>query len=287
LLLGLSLLAAVQTAGCASPPSVGGASRPLQAITDFWAAETPEAVVIMVKSDRPLACTTTTQENPRGLLLRFPATVLDGLGAAYFPPPNPAVRSIRSAEISGSGREAQVFLEQVQDLPYEIHSESEGLKITFRKPFAPASVGARPAAARDQPRPAQPAPAAVVIREVRAEVQTDAVIIRVSADGPVKDVRAFTIDESPARIVFDLIRLRSAYRGEQRIAVQSPWVSQVRHAAHADKVRLVVETSKDYINDFVVETLSEGLLITVGKSVPAARQKVKGAAADPAGGVKK
>jgi hypothetical protein len=113
------------------------------------------------------------------------------------------------------------------------------------------------------------------------------VIIRVTADGPVKEVQAFTIDETPARIVFDLIGLRSAYRGEQRIPVQSPWVSQVRHAGHPDKVRLVAETRKAHLNDFAVETLPDGLVITIGKAAAAARPKVEGGAADPAAGKKK
>jgi hypothetical protein len=156
--------------------------------------------------------------------------------------------------------------------------------------MAPAS--GKPAAAKDKPKPAPavaaaPARVAGVIREVRAEAQTDAVIIRVIADGPVNEVQKFTIDENPAKIIFDLIRLRSTYRGEQRIPIQSPWVSQVRHAAHADKVRLVVETSKAYLKDFAVDTISEGLLITVGPSAAAARQKVKDGAADPASDTKK
>lgn len=265
---------------------------------DFWTIETAEAVVVMVKSDRPLTCTAAKQENPRGVLLRFAATVLDGLQSAYFPTPNPAIRSIRTAEITENGREARVFLELVQDLPYEVLTEADGLKITFQKSVAQAPPGAKPAAAKDKPKPAKtpslpaapaplPAPGATVMREVRVEARTDAVIIRVTADGPVKEIQAFTIDETPAKIVFDFIGLRSAYRGEQRIPVQSPWVSQVRHAGHPDKVRLVAETRKAHLNDFAVETLPDGLVITIGKAAAAARPKVEGGVADPAAGKKK
>lgn len=290
---GLCWLTLVQTAGCASQPSVGGApSEPLPAITDFWATETPEAVAIMVKSDRPLTCTAARQDNPRGVLLRFPATVLDGLKSAYFPPPNPVIRSIRTTEAAGNGREVQVFLELSQDLPYEVLSEAEGLRITFQKPVAALPASSKPAALKDKPKPtkvppAAPAPGAMMMREVRAETRTDAVIIRVIADGPVKEVQAFTIDETPAKIVFDLIGLRSAYPGEQRMPVQSPWVSQVRHAGHPDKVRLVAETSKAHLNDFTVNTVADGLVITVGASAAAARQKGEGGTADPASRKKK
>jgi hypothetical protein len=284
--MGLCWLAVVQTAGCASQPSVSDVpSIPLQAITDFWAVETPDAVAILVKSDRPLTCTTSKQDNPRGVLLRFPETVLDGLHSAYFPPPNPVIRSIQTAAAAGNGPEAQVFLELLQDLPYEVLTEAEGLRITFQKFVAKAPVSAKPAALKDKPKPAKAAlaattPAALVMREVRAETRADAVIIRVTADGPVKEVQAFTINETPAKIVFDLIGLRSVYPGEQRMPVQSPWVSQVRHAGHPDKVRLVAETSKAHLNDFAVETVSDGLVITVGKSAAATRQNVGEGAAD-------
>jgi hypothetical protein len=281
-------------AACASPPAISEApSEPLRAITDFGTAETPEAVAVMVKSDRPLTHTAAKQEDPRGVLLRFPATVLDGLKSVYYPPPNPVIRSIRAAESGANGREARVFLELVQDFPYEVAAEAEGLKITFRKPVAAASAGRKPAAPKARPKPAKaspaapaaaaaPAPAARLMREVRAEAGADAVIIRVTADGPVKEVQAFTIDESPAKIVFDLIGLRSAYRGEQRIPVQSPWVSRVRHAGHPDKVRLVAETRKAHLNEFAVQTLPDGLLITVGPSAAASRSETEGSGAGPA-----
>lgn len=284
-LLGLCGLVLIQIAGCASQPAESeSSSGPLQAITDFWAIETPEAVSVMVKSDRPLTCTATQAEEQKGVLLRFPATVLDGLKSVYYPPPNPVIRSIRSAEIAGNGREAQVLLELVQDFPYEVQAEAQGLKITFRKSVAQAPASAKPAAPRDRPPPAKapPAPAARLVRDVRVEARAEAVIIRVTADGAVKEVQAFTIDETPAKIVFDLIGLRSAYRGEQRIPVQSRWVSRLRHAGHPDKVRLVAETSKAHLNDFAVETLPDGLIITVGQSAAAARQKVEGGAAVPA-----
>jgi len=291
--LGLCWLAVVQTAGCASQPTVGGvASRPLQAITDIWASETPEAVAIMMKSDRPLTCTTSRRDSPPGVLLRFPETVINGLNPAYFPPQNPVVRSIRTAESAGDGQEAQVFLELTQDFPYQVTSEADGLRITFQKPAAALPASSKPAVLKDKPKPAKApstatTPAAVMMREVRAETRTDAVIIRVIADGPVKDVQAFTIDETPAKIVFDLIGLRSAYSGEQRIPVQSPWVSQVRHAGHPDKVRLVVETSKAHLNDFTMDAIPEGLVIMIGKPGAAARQEVQGGTADPASGTKK
>ena len=291
--LGLFLLAAVQTTGCASQPSVNAApAGSLQAITDFRTLETPETFAVMVKSDRPLAGTAVKQENPRGVLLRFPATILEGLESVYFLPSNPVVRSIRTTETVGDGRETQVFLELTRDLPYEVHADAEGLKITFPKSVAGAPGSRKPAVSGLTPKPAkappaETAPAATLMREVRVEARAEEVIIRVRADGPVTEVRTLKIDEDPARIVFDLIGLRSAYSGEQKVPVRSPWVSQVRHAGHPDKVRLVVETTKAHLNDFVVDSVPDGLVIRVGRSAAPSRQNAGRTAADSASGEKR
>jgi hypothetical protein len=60
----------------------------------------------------------------------------------------------------------------------------------------------------------------------------------------------------------------------------------VRHAGHADKVRLVAETSKAHLNDFTVDTVADGLVITVARPPPQPG-KGRGRGADPASRKKK
>jgi hypothetical protein len=259
--------------------------RPARVITDFRTIETPEAVAVIVKSDQPLTYTATRQEDPRGVLFQFPATALEGLDAAYFPPPNPVIRSIRTSE-AATGSEARVFLELAQDNSYEVLPDPEGLKIVFRKAPAAAAFGGMPAisgmeapppklpvaASRSGPGPAKmavaaPAPAASVLRDVRTEVRSDAVLIRLTADGTVKTANTFTL-ENPARIVFDFMGLHSMFKGEQRIAVRSEWVSQVRHLGYPDKVRLVADTDVRHLSSYSMEPMIDGLVITVGNKKP-------------------
>jgi hypothetical protein len=278
----LCMLAVLQTTGCASQPSVSDAPRrPTRVITDFRTIETPEAVAVIVKSNQPLTYTATRQEEPRGVLFQFPDTGLEGLDAAYFPPPNPVIRSIRTAE-PAAGSEARVFLELAQDAPYEVQPDKEGLKIVFRKASAGASFGGMPAISGIEAPPSKPAtptlksepgpprmaavtvaPAASVLRDVRTEVRADAVLIRLTADGTVKMPNVFTL-ENPARIVFDFMGLHSTFKGEQRIPVRSEWVSQVRHLGYPDKVRLVVDTGAPYLKSYSMEPAADGLVITVG-----------------------
>ena len=52
------------------------------------------------------------------------------------------------------------------------------------------------------------------------------VVIKIKADGVIKNYKSFTMD-NPPRIVVDLLNIKSPYQGEQRIAVKSPWVTRV------------------------------------------------------------
>ena len=284
--LGLCWLAVLQTTGCASqPPVTDAAPRPANVIRDFWTIETAETVAVIVKSDQPLTYTAIPQEDPRGVYFQFPETRLEGLDAAYFPPPNPVIRSIRSAE-AAHGREARVFLELAQDTSYEVIPDKEGLKIVFRKPSVGGTFGGMPAIPGIETPPAKPpsatsksepetpqmaaaalAPVASVLREVRIEVRAKDVIIRVTADGTVKTANVFTLD-NPARIVFDFMKLHSRFKGEQRIPVRSQWVSQVRHLGYPDKVRLVAETEARFLKSYSMEPTPDGLVITVGAQKP-------------------
>jgi hypothetical protein len=286
-LLGLCLLAALQATGCASQPSVSdGPQRPARVITDFRTIETPEAVAVIVKSNQPLTYTATRQEDPRGVYFQFPATALEGLDAEYFPPPNPVIRSIRTAE-AAAGSVARVFLELTKDTTYEVVPDKEGLRIIFRKPSAVATFGGMPAISGIEAPPVKPpppaasmiatgppkapaaasAPVAAVLRDVRTEVRADAVLIRVTADGTVKTANVFTLD-NPARIVFDFMGVHSTFKGEQRIPVHSEWVSQVRHLGYPDKVRLVADTEARYLKSYSMEPTADGLVITVGARKP-------------------
>jgi len=268
----LLVLAVIQAVGCTSPPAVSDTlPPPARAITDFWTIETAETVAVIVKSDQPLTYTANRQDDPRGVSFRFPDTRLDGLDAAYFPPPNPVIRSIRTAEATDSG-EARVFLELALDAPYEVVPDNEGLKIVFRKPLVAAAAEKMPAlsgveAPKAGSAPATTAAAATVLREVRTEARADGVVIRVIADGSVKTANVFTL-ENPARIVFDLMGLQSTFQGEQRIPVRSEWVSQVRHHGYPDKVRLVADTDARYLKSYFMEPTADGILITVGVKKP-------------------
>jgi type IV pilus assembly protein PilQ len=114
-------------------------------------------------------------------------------------------------------------------------------------------------------------PPAMALKGVSTAPLKDGVVIKVEADGALRDYKAFTIGENPPRIVFDLPGIRSPYNGEQRTVPSSGPVQLVRHMAYPDKVRVVVDTQKPYLKRYSVETVENGLIIQVGDSEAAAR----------------
>ncbi len=103
----------------------------------------------------------------------------------------------------------------------------------------------------------------------------DGIEIRVKADRSIKNYQAFAV-ENPARIVFDIQNLKSPFRKEQLIRVDSPWVRQVRHYGYPDKFRLVMETEPKYFSSFTSKSLEKGLFIYVGQKASAAEDTPAG-----------
>jgi hypothetical protein len=284
------LVAAIMTAACAST-SVEEKSpmQPVKLITDFVTVEDAETVSLIIRSNQPLTYSAVKQQEPLGIYFQFPETALNRPDSVILPPPNAVIRAIRLNASGGREPEARFFLELLLDVPYMVVPEHHDLRIVFAQPGAslppPEKQRIRmPELAQAPVAHFQAQQTATIVKQVSVTPSAERVVIRVTADGPVKDVRAFTIEEQ-AKIVFDLVGLRSVYRGEQKIPVQSAWVSQVRHFGHPDKVRLVVETDSAHLNAYAVDTVSDGLVVTVGKQPASASATSRLVRLQPVGAV--
>ena len=89
--------------------------------------------------------------------------------------------------------------------------------------------------------------------------------VNVRADGTIGNYKSFTIEEPP-RIVFDIFNVKSPTPKEQVVAVNSKWVKTIRHYGYPDRVRLVVDTQKPYLNAFKAESTDSGMRIRVGSN---------------------
>ncbi|CAB1083278.1 Type IV pilus biogenesis protein PilQ [Olavius algarvensis Delta 1 endosymbiont] len=88
----------------------------------------------------------------------------------------------------------------------------------------------------------------------------------------------------PPRIVYDIYKIKSPFKGEQRIAVKADQVKKIRHFGHPDKIRIVLETDKAYLSKHSARPVENGVLIYVGQAPPPGKdmpKTVKSRAAKP------
>lgn len=113
---------------------------------------------------------------------------------------------------------------------------------------------------------AQPA---TMITEISSETLDQHALIRIEANGTIRDYASFTLT-NPPRIVYDLKNIQSPYSTEQTLALESPGIKRVRYYTHPDKVRLVVETSVENLSLYSAIPTRSGLNIKVGGPTPSA-----------------
>jgi type IV pilus assembly protein PilQ len=269
----IAVFLAVLVAGCASPNTAQVKSTEAdRLITDIVSREDAASLSVTVKGSQQLTYTAVKQDAPLGVLFLFPDTGLDNLKEVYYPPENETISSIRASEFFENGRTSRIFISLKGDVAYELSPEGADLTIVFPKAGAPTATASQAPmikesdvdkAAAQPPAPKSLVPATALV-SVNATPSQDGVVITIEADGALKNYKSFTLSENPPRIVFDFAGIRSPYKGEQRLAVKTGPVSQVRHLAYPDKVRLVVETQKPYLGNYAAEVVDNGLLIQVG-----------------------
>jgi type IV pilus assembly protein PilQ len=270
-------------------------------ITDIVTRDDANATIVTIKGNRPLTYTSVKQSFPLGLLLHFPETELDNIKEVYYPPENDTINAIRTTEISENGKAARIFIALKRDVPYDLSPGEAGLNISFPRaqgaaaaPVAQEAAAAPVASAPEQAQMQSPSEAPKVsaatatrLESVTVTPLTSDAIVDVKADGAVRDYKTFTMDD-PARIVVDMFNLKSPYDSTQKIPVASKFVQQVRHFAHPDKVRMVIETQKAYLKQFAATPVDNGLLVYVGKAPSgAATQPVSAGTTTPAAAASK
>ena len=258
--------------GCASDhPATPKMMRPKRMIIDIITIEKTDRMTVVVQGDQPLTYTFMQQESSQALVIKFADTGIDSLAAVYFPPENFAVYSIQTRD-SGRRNGSAGGSQLKGSTPYQLVPEENSLKVIFIKTAASTqSASSLPdlqAARQQTPSPTtQTAPVSGILKEVHVASHGAGVAVYLRVDGHVGNYKTFTIDDPlPARIVVDLVGLRSAFRGEEKIPVEGKIVKQVRHFGHPDKVRVVVETEKAYLKDFSVEPVENGIVLKIGAS---------------------
>ena len=258
--------------GCTSQKTADMKQHQTKHITDLNVSENSESWIFTIKGDQSLIFTVDKQISPIRIVLNFPATTLDIPKRVYIPPDSEIISSIEANEIiEDKTTTSRIFIALRRDTLYDLIPGEAELQITFPKAIA-LSIDTKPQNNLSEKKPELKLtqislPAATRLKTVTATPLKNYVAVNVKSDGPIKNFKSFTTD-NPARIVFDMYNLKSPYKQEQIMVVESKWVKRIRHFGHPDKVRLVVDTNKGYLSKYSARPTDTGLLIHVGK-IPA------------------
>ena len=264
-------------AGCASNKTADIKETGAKRITGITTNVSADRVMVTIDGNQPLTYTAIKQVFPMGVLFHFPETSLDRVTSVTTPPPNDIIGSVKATElVEDTSTTSRIFIAIKTDAPYDLKPQGSALQVSFPKAAAGSAV--TPAPITEKPLAQQPAPqaskkdlpAASRLKTVKATPLKNNVVVNVQADGVIKNYKSFTIDGKQPRIVIDMFQLKSPFKGEQRQAVKSPYVKQVRHFGHADKVRLVLDTPKTALAKFSATPVESGLLVHVGDVPPSA-----------------
>jgi type IV pilus assembly protein PilQ len=258
--------------GCASNKAADGKAAGAKRITGISTEVTADSVIVTIDGNQTLTYTAIKQVFPMGVLFHFPQTSLATDETVTTPPQNEIIGSVKATElVEGESTTSRIFIALKADAPYDLNPQDSGLQVSF--PKAAARAAAPPAPVEKElpaPQPApQPSvedlPAASQLKSVTATPLKDNVVVNVKADGAIKDYKSFTIDGKQPRIVIDMFKIKSPFKKEQRLAVKSPWVNQIRHFGYPQKVRLVLDTSKGSLAKYSASPTANGLMIHIGK----------------------
>jgi type IV pilus assembly protein PilQ len=241
---------------------------PPKSITEILVNEEVKSWNCIIKGNIALTFSAINQITPTGILLYFPDTTLAIPATDFIVPANELISSIEANEFTnGNFKNSRIFIGLNKDRPYSISPDENGLKISF-----PKSLAAPPQTAAILKSPEMDAveagdhdiPSVNLLKAVIATPLENNIIVNVNADAAITDYQSFAI-ENPARIVFDIYNLKSPHQEDRTIAVDSKLVKRIRYNTYPDKIRLVLDTEKQFLTEYLSFPTASGLLIYVGR----------------------
>jgi len=258
-------------AGCASNKGADVKTKGTKRITGITTIVTAESVIVTISGNQPLTYTAIKQVFPMGVLFHFPETALSTDKTVSMAPKNEIIGSVKATElVENKSTTSRIFIAMKTDAPYDLNPQDSGLQVSFPKAVAaaaatPAPVAKQSSATQTAQQPSiEDLPAATQLKTVTATPLKNNVVVNIKADGAIKDYKSFTIGGKQPRIVIDMFKIKSPYKKEQRLTVKSPWVKQIRHFGHPQKVRMVLETPKMSLTKYSASPTANGLIVHIG-----------------------
>ncbi|MFO8048550.1 MAG: type IV pilus secretin PilQ [Desulfosudaceae bacterium] len=261
-------------------------SQGQQLIKGVEIRETPEAYEVFISANHTLDYTLAEPPFQQAKVLYFPDAALD-METTTYASSNDIIGTVEAIELVKGGPSKIVIPVSNPEADFEVRRPGEtALNVVFPKTGGEGNGQEKDTAASEEEvdeaaqaqeesqseaassavkRPEKSAPLANRLHAVEIQEHENRVDIKVVANGSVKVYKSFALP-SPDRIVLDLDGIESDYDKEQRLKVDSSIVKQVRHFSHPDYLRLVVDVDPDYLSQYEVASIRDGLLISVGES---------------------
>ena len=263
------ILAVVAFVGCASHDAALPDRDETNQIVKIIIDNGSDSLNLNIQANQSLNYAEDKIANPNGIVFSFPDTKIGDLRGLITLPENEVISYIRADAHGVNGSPvATIYIALKAEAPYGVTQDNDRLQVVFPRQPALANKIAlqeKPAEVKPEPQKVQKLlPPATVLVKVNTESQADMLAVDVVADGTIADYNAFTLDK-PARIVFDIFKIKSPYSIEQKIRVQSKVARQIRYCGHRDKLRLVIDTQKEYLSKYSSASTDTGLIIKIGK----------------------
>ena len=264
------LLAAIVSllSGCNSGNYPTANSIAPKSISAIMVSEADDSWNCIIKGNSALTFSAINQVSPTGVLLYFPNTTLDFPASDPFVPDHEIFSSIEAKEfMDGNLKNSRILIGLNMDRPYSISPDEKGVKISFPKTLVQLfddETMENSIETNTDVADVNEFPPARLFDTVAATALTNHVVVEVKADGTIVQYDSFTIDD-PARIVFDIYNIKSPRQEGRNIAVDSKWVKRIRYKPYPDKIRVVLDTQKQYLTQYFSFPTGSGLLIYVGQ----------------------
>jgi len=301
-----------------SEENVSSSESEPKLITDISVEGTGNGVTVSIKGNQLLTYTSVKQPLPLGLVLYFPETSL-GIAKKEYQVEGDIIGSISAEELIENGP-SKITIAMRADVPYQVSRNGNGLSISFspglavkseseaegeplieetpiavenEKTSEPASL-AESSEADDVAREASVDRSSVdtvpsmseaadaganMLREIQTSGEDNSIRMLVHTERMVRDYKSFTLSDPP-RSVLDLYGVKREFKKEQTVLVDSKWIKRIRHFAHPEYLRIVLDSEKEYLTSFRAEPSEKGLLVLVGdsiKSEPEAEKRIAAA----------
>jgi type IV pilus assembly protein PilQ len=237
-------------------------------ITEIATSETPDTVDVVIKASGMLTYTAIKQPSPLSVNLYLPKTTWANIQNEY-PVGNAPVDKIRIVNPQSKDLPLRIDISLASDASYQTTPDGNNLKLSFPKPVKKGESSTEKSALKENLKKGnqwEGAKLATHLESIETSNIEKGIRVVLIAEGPITEYNAFTVDD-PARIVLDIPSLKSAYKREKLIPVQSPYIKQIRYYGYPDKIRVVLDVDKARLESYVVDSTVNGLEIKVGERV--------------------